>query len=275
MATEVIAGAVGEIRAASAANGTALTTTATFIQLPLNTKHITVTPRNFATAVVVRWNRNPWLVVLKTTDNMLGLPTDYSKVAQDADAATDVVVSSLGALADGDFLLIGSHQRFRGVYIDVDGTNGAGTATLAVAYWNGSAWVDVSTLSDGTNGGNRVFEQDGIVTWDVPTPWAKASLPSIYPAFVNKQPEAYYADVPLYWVRLSVSAALTDTAVTFNSLVAANRSTAYAELVSGQTWEEQVKHGEIGGIGCIEALTDAGTANLLVNVATRQGGEFA
>ena len=72
-----------------------------------------------------------------------------------------------------------------------------------------------------------------------------------------------------------MSAALTDTSVTMNSLVAANRSTAYLELIAGQPWEERVQVGEIGGIGCIEAKVNAGTGNLIVNVATERGGEFA
>ena len=269
MSQEVVAGAVGELRAASTAGGgTALTTTAAFISLPRDSHHIFITPRNFSTAVVAKFLRNPWLVVLKTTDNMMGQPVDYSNAAQDADAATDVDVSSLGAITDGDFLLVGSHLPFRGVYIDVDSANTLGTATLAVAYWDGTTWT-TTTPTDGTFS-TMVFAVDGLVSWTVPTPWQAEALIKLYP----NAPKAYYSDIPLYWTRWSVSAAITDTGVTFNSMVAANRSTAYAELLSGQTWEERIKHGAIGGIGCIEALTDAGTASLILNVATARDGEF-
>ena len=269
MTTETVAGQLGEFRAASTASGgTALTTTATYIQLPLKSNHIFITPRNFSTAVVARVILNPWLVVLKTTDNMITTPTDYSNAAQDASTSTDVDVSVLGALTDGDFLLVGSHLPFRGVYIDVDGTNAAGTATLNVHYWNG-AWADASD-TDGTFS-TMVFAQDGLVYWAVPATWKPESIVNLYPTMTTK---TYYSDVPLYWTRWSVSVALTDTAITFNSMVAANRSTAYGELLSGQTLEERINHGEIGGIGCVEALTDAGTANLVVNVATLRDGRF-
>ena len=269
MAQEVLAGGLGETRAASTTSGgTALTDSATFIQLPLTTGHIDLTPRNFATAVVVKYNLNPWLVVLKTIDNLATAPTDYSATAQDADASTDIDVGSLSTLANGDFLLIGSHLPFRGVYIDIDTANTQGTATILVEYWNGSAWVDTSA-TDGTFS-TMVWAVDGLTYWTVPTAWKPGILSAIYPSM----PASQYTGLNYYWTRWSVSAALADSTITFNSMVAANRSTAYVERVSGQTFEARIQHG-LGGIGCIEALTDAGTANLIVNVATQRGGRFA
>ena len=266
---EIWAGQLGELRAASTADGgTALTTTATFVQLPLKTHHIFITPRNFATAVVAKFSLNPWLVVLKTTNGMTSEPTDYSNAAQDADAATDVDVSSLSTLANGDFLLIGSHIPFRGVYVDVDSTNSLGTAALDVHYWNG-AWTDASD-TDGTFS-TMVFAQDGLVYWTVPTDWRVATIATLYPLMTV---QTYYSDVPLFWTRWSVDAAITDTTVTFNSMVAANRSIAYMELLSGQQFEQRIKHGDIGGVGCVEALANAGTANLIVNVSSSRDGRY-
>jgi hypothetical protein len=68
---------------------------------------------------------------------------------------------------------------------------------------------------------------------------------------------------------LSVSAAL-DSSTTANSLRALNRSTAYMEIVSGRAIEQAVTVGP-GGISCVEALTDAGTANLIINCASVGG----
>lgn len=270
MATEIVAGAIGERRAVSTASGgTALTTTAGFIQLPRGAHHIFITPRNFATAVVAKIAINPWLVVLKTTDNMATVPVDYSEYAQDNDTTTLIDVSSLGILANGDFLLVGSHVPFRGVYFDVYGVNGAGTATVAVYYWNGLAWADTSATVTGIRT-TMVWDKDGIVTWTVPTAWQTATIANLYPTMPTS---TYYSDVPLYWTRWSVDAALADTDVTISSMSAANRSTAYAEYVFGQTIEERIQRG-FGGVGCIEALTDAGTANLIVNVATARSGNF-
>ncbi len=268
MATEVLAGALGERRAIStAAGGTALTTTATYIQIPKGAYHLFMTPRNFATAVVAKIVLNPWLVVLKTTDNMVTAPTDYSEYAQDADTSTLVDVSSLSTLVNGDYLLIGSHLPFRGVYVTVVGTNGAGTATTSVYYNASGTWTDTSA-TDGTNS-TMTFAQSGLVYWTVPTAWTAARLKDLYPT----TPDSDYTNLNYYWTRWSVSAALADTSVTFSSMVAANRSTAYAEYVSGQTTEERINRG-LGGVGCIEALTDAGTANLIADVSTVRDGRF-
>lgn len=273
MPTEILTGPVGEVRAASTASGgTALTTTAAYIQLPLYTAHIELIPRNFAAAIVVKWNKNPWLVVLKTTDNMLTEPIDYSIHAQDSDTATEVDVSSLSTLANGDFLLIGSHLPFRGCWFDMDGTNGAGTATLSVSYYS-DTWeamtVGGGTLTDGTFS-TMTFAQDGLVYWTPSANWTPRMLSELYPTMTVK---TYYTHVPLYWTRWAVSAALADTTVTMDSIVAANRNTTYPEIPSGFAHQEIIEHG-FGGIGCIEALTDLGTANLIVNCATRRGGKF-
>ena len=78
--------------------------------------------------------------------------------------------------------------------------------------------------------------------------------------------------MPLYWTRWTVSAAF-DTATTVANLLALNRSTTYAGIVNVET--EPVKFSVqwgINGIGCVEALTDAGTANLVINAATRSDG---
>ncbi len=270
MATDFVAGRTNqELRAASTASGgTALTTTAGYIQLPLGSKYLYITPRNFATAVVAKVALNPWLVVLKTTDILATAPTDYSSAAQDADASTNVTLDALGTLANGDWLLVGSHLPFRGVYCDVDGAN-AVNATLTVTAWNGSAWADTSA-TDGTNS-SGTFAVDGLIYWTVPTTWPATKLSDIYPGLAFY---AYYTGVPLYWTRWVVSAALTNP-TTLNSMVAANRSTAYMELVPGQTYSEKINHAVIGGIGCVEALTDAGTANLIVNVGAGPGGRFS
>lgn len=265
--TQINLGKGSEFRIASASKGTSLTTTAAFTQFPYKSSRIYATPTTFSTAVVARLLLNPWLVILKTTDNMLTAPMDYSKAAQDNSTSTDVDVSSLNTLANGDFLLIGSHIPFRGVYIDVDGTNAAGTATMTSYYWNGTSWADSSATVTGVRT-TRIFDKDGIVTWTVPTLWQRLALRDHYVELPDSVKDEYYARFPLYWMRWDVDAAITDTSVTFNSMSAANRSTSYAELASGQMLSADIEHG-FGGIGCIEALTDAGTAKLVVNAVIK------
>ena len=269
---EVIAGSLGDGRVASTAGGgTALSTTAAFIRLPRITHHIDMFPNTFSTAVVVKYHINPWLTVLKTTDAMATAPTDYSNAAQDLSAAAaGVVLSSLGALAAGDFVLVGAHQPFRGGRAVVNAANGT-VSVLTVHYRKSDdTWAD-SSATDNTTSGGATFAQTGNVTWTVPTDWKAASLGSIY----TSSPMFAFRETKLYWTRWSVSVAL-DASATLDQLLAMNADTArYLERPSGAVFEEQVQHGQPGGIGCIEALTDAGTAKIIVNAwPTREVGFF-
>lgn len=272
---EIWAGRLGEFRAMSTASGgTALTTAATFIEFPaLNnlgeTKkgHLFITPRNLATAVVAKIAFNPWLTVLKTANNMATAPTDYSIYAQDSSTSTHVDLSSLDTEANGDWLLVGSHIPFRGAYGVIDGTNSTGSRTLSVAYWDGGAWSSYSITNGMLN--STAFDQSGLIYWTVVTNWIPTTFRELYPSLSSTQ---YYSDIPLYWTKWTVNGTL-DSTTTLDSLVAANRSTTYGELIFGQTIEEMVAYG-FGGLGCIEALTDAGTANLVLNIATLTDARF-
>lgn len=285
MATDFNRGPLGEFRAASGAGGgTALSTAAAFIQLPKGTHHVFLTPRNFAGgALVAQVAFNPWLTVLKTADNLLTPPIDYSENAQDGSTDTDIDLSSFNTLANGDFLLVGSHLPFRGVSIDVDATmSGSNSPALTVSYWNGSAWVSASA-TDGTSSGSKTMAVDGTVTWTVPAAWKAASLmdifsrvgPAVESSLFNRANLAQvYAEV-LYWTRWEVDAQLNDTTVTLNSMLAMNRSTVKGELLASLAPQERRVHRGFGGIGCIEATSDQGTGNLIVNVDSGNGGRFA
>jgi hypothetical protein len=335
MSTEVISGGLGEIRAVSAAGGgTALTTTPAFIGLRGSAHHIFITPRNFSTAVVVKFARNPYLVVLRSTNAMAGAPTDYSGRAS--------AWSLQDTFGNGALYLIGSHQPIRGFYVDVNLTN-ASNSVMTVYYWKGS-WANTSA-TDGTAADGKTLAQDGLVYWTPPTDITPATLNEIYafctngtgtctgspkaltpgrniitvtapgtftivvppgvsgsvksgtatitPAALSAganvvdtgattgtffidyslQPPSVYFNETLHWYQVRVSAQL-DATVSATAIYAANQSTAYAELIPNQTFEEKI-HVGVGGFGCVEALTDAGTANLIVNVAAPGGGRLS
>lgn len=251
----------GDLRLASAANGTALSTTAAFIQYPRVTNFVTITPRNFSTAVVARVIESPWLYVLQTSDRLTtiavpgGNTVDHSENLQNA-VATDVAnVSGIPTAANGGYLYVGSYQPFRGVDIDVTALNTTSTSNLTVNYWHG-AWTTISA-TDNTNS-TESLDTDGTVVWTVPTDWKAASLVETG----DTKLDYGEASVKLYWTRWQWSAAL-DAAVTIARMSAMNRSTAYWELTPGQAMEGSVINGP-GGVSGIEALTDAGTANLVI-----------
>lgn len=113
--------------------------------------------------------------------------TDYS-------AATNSNLDALDTLANGDWVVAGYSARFNNLYVDMDAANlNVNAATLAVAYWNGTAWAAVAGLSDGTISGGATFRQDGTISWTMPTDWQQNTVDG----------------VTAFHVRLSVSAALS------------------------------------------------------------------
>lgn len=267
MATETYSGPFGEIRAVSTAGGgSALSTTAIALPILTGTRTVQYIARNFATAVVLKLARNPYLLVYKTADNLATI-TDYSENAQDGSTSTDVTLSSLDTLANGDALWLGAHLPFRGVQVDVDAANGTVSA-LAAHYWDGNS-LEALTVTDGTDSGGATFAVDGAITWTMPSDWAPATLVAAGSAAGT----IAHSGLALYWARLTVSAAL-DSSTTLNSMLALNRSTAYAEYPLGLTLEERIQKG-LGYFGAIEALTDAGTASLIVNCISQYPGGFA
>jgi hypothetical protein len=267
MITPTVAGPIGELRGVGASKGVALTTTLALTPIPRGSRHLFIEGRNYSTAVVARLAINPWLTILKTTDALAAVAntTDYSDAAQDVDSGTDVVLSSLGTAAQSDFLYVGSHLPFRGAQADVDAAN-ATASVITVKYWKSdSTWADI-TATDGTASGGASMAQDGNVTWTVPTDWLRAPLTDTQATVGDGIP---YSGARLYWTRWEFSGGL-DSSTTLNSLYPLNRSTAYFELTSGRVLEMLIEPG-FGGASCVEALTDAGTANLLINVAAGNG----
>lgn len=248
------------------AGGLALTTTPMYIFIPPGTDRMHFIPRNFSTAVGVHLAFNPWLHVLKTTNLFAsqGQLVDYSEAAQDLGAGETISLNALDTLVNGDALFIGAHLPFRGVDVDMTSSVNSETATLTVAYWTGSAWTTLSA-TDGTASGGAPFAVDGTVTWTVPANWTPHKLrdsQSIASGVVNES-----FDNKLFWTRWVVSAALSAT-VTVNSMLSMNRSVNYASYVASlEGYYFAVKRGP-GNHGNVEARTDAGTANLIVNCLT-------
>lgn len=260
-------GITGERRAASTAGGgTACSTTAAYATVPDGTVYVRMFPRNFSTAVVVKWAPCPYLAVLITTDS-LATDTDLSETVQDGTSGT-VELDSLDTAANGGFLFVGSHVPFRGVNVDVTNVNGT-SSVLTVNYWNGTTWTDTSD-TDGTSSGGATFAQDGNVTWTVPSGWLKTTLRAI--ATPVPASSTTHIDTPLYWTRWEVSVQL-DSDTTVAGMLGMPASTAYAELPTGESESFRLSK-NVGGFSGVEAVTDAGTANLIVNAMTGPQGNF-
>jgi len=263
---------LGEIRLTGASKGVTLTSAATYTAIPANTDYLLLEGRNYSTAVVIRLLMNPWLWILATSDNLATEPADHSEV-QDGTTSNTITATGFNTLSSGGGLLIGSHLPFGGVYVDMSATVNGTASVITVSLWTPNGWVD-SGDTDGSASGGVSLAQDGAVTWTVPDTWVPEKIEKIYPHAANHN--FYSKGVPakglkLYWTRWEWSAGL-DSAIV-NNLYPINRSSAYSEWVSGRALQTPVQRGPLG-VSCLQHLTDAGTANLLVNVATKASGRF-
>ena len=272
-------GPLGEARVASTAGGgTALTSTAGLFVIPTGTTHLQLIPRAFSGAVVVKFALTPYLAILKTTD-LLATVTDYSENAQDGVAATLVTLSALPTFANGGALYVGSPVPFRGINVTMTANVNGNASVLSVYYWNGSAWTILTNAThgyvDGTINAGCTFGASGQIVWPtLPTTWSRKSLEEICAVDGTNLPITIsLRAVSLYWVRLQVSVALSAT-VTATAMLALARSTLYAELSETLGFETRIAK-RLGGHACVEALTDAGAANLIVNAYTDLAGAFA
>lgn len=265
MAQDIVAGPIGEMRVASTTSGgTALTTTASFTSFFRGTSFIRLMPRNVVTAVVIRYALNPWLSVLKTTDALAAVAnlTDASENLQDNDTATTLSMNSFDTAANNNYLYVGSHIPFRGARTIIGNTNGT-ASVLTVKYWkNDDTWADTSA-TDGTASGGATLAQTGNVSWTLPTDWKRATIADIGDTTIAVVARPSILVQPLFWTRWEVSVAL-DATVTITGMQAMNRSTTYDELDVSLGAEMRIRRG-LNGVGCIEHLTDAGTANLIVS----------
>ena len=271
MPTEILGANLGHQRIAGASKGVACTTTAAFTPFHQGTEHIHIVPRNLSTAVVVKYAFCPYLIILKadSADGLGGHLEDNTQVAQDGSTATSVTLSSLAA---GRALYVGSAIPFRGAHVDVDGANSTGSTVITVSYWNGSAWVDTSD-TDGTISGGISLAQDGAITWTVPSEWQLATLNQLAAGAGETLDSSgqKWSYVNMYWTKWTWSHAM-DSAVTLDHILGINESTAYAELTDSTAYEGRIHNGfGANGVAGIEALTDDGTANLIVTCSAMNG----
>jgi|TARA_R100001086_G_scaffold247602_2_gene182297 hypothetical protein len=271
MPTETIGANLGHQRIAGASAGVSLSTTSAFTPFHRGTEHIDIVPRNFSTAVVVQYAFCPYLVVLKadSADGLGGHLQDNSDVAQDGSTATSVDLSSF---TSGRALYVGSAIPFRGAHIDVDGANSTGSTVITTSYWNGAEWVDTSD-TDGTISGGISLAQDGAITWTVPSAWQISTLAKLASAAGESLDSSgqRYRDTNMYWTKWTWDQNM-DAAVTLDHILGINESTAYAELTDSVAYEGRIHNGfGANGVAGIEALTNAGTANLIVTCSAMNG----
>jgi len=97
-------------------------------------------------------------------------PTWTDKTTEAFSAASSLTGDVLDATAD--FVYVGHTEPFGRIKVDVD-TAAVGTGSLTVEYYNGSWTAIPTTVTDGTDDGTDTFAQDGVISFKIPSDWAK------------------------------------------------------------------------------------------------------
>lgn len=166
------------------------------------------------------WTQHPGqrtspAAVFRTGDGGLTY-ADLTAALSDEDPGTYGHLDSLGAAADGAWLLVGGHAPFAAVTIDMNAAANGNAAELTAEYWDGSAWTTVDGLTDGTSRDGKTLAGDGDVGFVEPTAWRRTSING----------------VEAFWLRLTVGTAL-DSSTRINELAVREVRKAEAFLVMG------------------------------------------
>jgi hypothetical protein len=121
-----------------------------------------------------------------STDIQAAVASDGGTLTEETESANDGNPDDITLLpaspSVGDAYYFGQETIFAEMEIDIS-TAGAGTWDTVWEYYDGSNWVQLPNISDGTSD----FQNGGIglVEWDIPSDWASTDV----------------SDSPLYWVR--------------------------------------------------------------------------
>jgi hypothetical protein len=122
-----------------------------------------------------------------------GVWTDRTTEASSLDA-DDLALASVFATPSSDALYVGLGQAFEGLFVRMLATRNSNASTLTASYWGPTGWTSLGA-EDGTKQGSATFGRTGRVSWAMPIDWELREL----------QDEG----IVRYWVRLTVSAALS------------------------------------------------------------------
>jgi len=102
-------------------------------------------------------------VQLQVKDTAASAYKDYTAQGNVESEEVNPVGVKLTTFADdGDFIIM-FNEKMSAIRLQMLGSllNVVGTSVITLKYWNGSAWVAVSTQVDGSSG----FEQTGLISW--------------------------------------------------------------------------------------------------------------
>ncbi len=117
------------------------------------------------------------------------VPTDETAGANNA-AANDMPL--LPAIpVQNDAYYFGGSEPFGKLTLNI-GTQGDGTWTITWEYYNGTTWVALSSITDGTTGFKAAVGNHD-VTYTVPSDWASVSVGGVTAYYIRGRVSAYTA----------------------------------------------------------------------------------
>lgn len=102
-----------------------------------------------------------------------------------------------GTEATGDYVAFGLDTPFRGLTFDSTGGTQGTDGVVRWEYWNGTAWVDLPSVTDGTSGFTAALGSDQAVTWILPDDWATLNLNSVTKYYVRARVTTIYTINPV------------------------------------------------------------------------------
>jgi hypothetical protein len=97
-----------------------------------------------------------------TTDIVLNI-NEYSYESLDNSTYAELH----GLVATTQYIEVGFLQKVTAMFIAIPSEyqNTTAATTMTVSYWNGSSYIDISDISDGTSSGSISLSKSGIVSW--------------------------------------------------------------------------------------------------------------
>jgi len=105
--------------------------------------------------------------------------------------ADDVSYTGPFCAATADRIYVGFKRRFAMIrFLKDGGAFAVGAGSLIAQYFNGTAFVPLSGLADGTAVGGNTLAQNGLVSWQIPADWALRGN-------ANLDADKYYVEISL------------------------------------------------------------------------------
>jgi hypothetical protein len=118
-----------------------------------------------------------WDGVYRTAGRFMSYTTTYNDFTyavaeEDYESGNTATYAQIGALTSVQYLLGGFEERSSGVRISLapGKANTTGSTSVAVYFWDGSAWTSVGSVADGTSVGGISLARSGVISWNPPAP---------------------------------------------------------------------------------------------------------